>query len=153
MRLAKPLVTAGKTPQVQSSFDPAMRKAALLYNPDSGGSRTRRQAELESVLGLLRGANVEGQLVLTASRAHAEEKARQAVLAGCDTVFACGGDGTIHNMIQVLANTSVALGILPMGTANALAHDLALPMNIAAAGQAAVRAVPRRVALGRIDYS
>jgi diacylglycerol kinase (ATP) len=129
-----------------------MRKAALLYNPDSGGSRARRRAELESALALLRSASVDAQLVLTDSRAHAEEKARQAVMAGCDTVFACGGDGTIHNMIQVLANTNAALAILPMGTANALAHDLGLPMNIAAAAQAALHAAPRRVALGRVDY-
>jgi YegS/Rv2252/BmrU family lipid kinase len=129
-----------------------MRKAALLYNPDSGGSRTRREAELESVLALLRGANVEAHLVLTDSRAHAEEKARQAVLAGCDTIFACGGDGTIHNVIQVLANTQTALAILPMGTANALAHDLGLPMDIASAAQAALHAAPRRIALGRIQY-
>jgi diacylglycerol kinase (ATP) len=129
-----------------------MRKAALLFNPDSGGSRVRRQAELESVLALLRGANVEAQLVLTDSRAHAEEKARQAVLAGCDTVFACGGDGTIHNMIQVLANTDTALAILPMGTANALAHDLGLPMNVPAAAQAALQAEPRRIALGHVKY-
>jgi YegS/Rv2252/BmrU family lipid kinase len=129
-----------------------MRKAALIYNPDSGGSRVRRQAELESVLKLLRDAQVEAHLVLTDSRAHAEEKARQAVFAGCDTIFACGGDGTIHNMIQVLANTAVALAILPMGTANALAHDLGLPMNIAAAARAALHAEPRRVALGRVEY-
>ncbi len=129
-----------------------MRKAALLYNPDSGGSRVRRQAELESVLALLRGANVEAQLVLTDSPAHAEEKARQAVLAGCDTIFACGGDGTIHNMIQVLANTESALAILPMGTANALAHDLGVPMNIAAAARAVLHAAPRRVALGHIQF-
>src|ERR1700733_2229933 len=129
-----------------------MRKADLLYNPDSGGRRARRQAELESALALLRSANVEAQLVLTDSRAHAEEKARQAVIAGCDTVFACGGDGTIHNMIQVLANTNVALAVLPMGTANALAHDLGLPTNIVAAAQAALHAAPRRVALGRVDY-
>jgi YegS/Rv2252/BmrU family lipid kinase len=129
-----------------------MRKADLLYNPDSGGRRARRQAELESALALLRSANVEAQLVLTDSRAHAEEKARQAVIAGCDTVFACGGDGTIHNVIQVLANTNVALAVLPMGTANALAHDLGLPTNIVAAAQAALHAAPRRVALGRVDY-
>jgi len=129
-----------------------MRKAALLFNPDSGGSRARRrQAELESVLALLRNANVEAELVLSDSRSHAKEKAREAVLAGCDTVFACGGDGTIHNMIQVLANTPVALAILPMGTANALAHDLGLPMNISAAAQATLNAVPRRVAVGRIQ--
>ncbi|MFZ0815470.1 MAG: diacylglycerol kinase family protein [Candidatus Sulfotelmatobacter sp.] len=130
-----------------------MRKAALLYNPDSGGSRARRrQAELESVLALLRNAKVEAQLILSDSRAHAAEKARQAVLAGCDTVFACGGDGTIHNIIQVLANTQVALAILPLGTANALAHDLGIPNKLEAAAQAALQAAPRRVALGRIKY-
>jgi YegS/Rv2252/BmrU family lipid kinase len=130
-----------------------MRKAALLYNPDSGGSRARRrQAELESVLALLRKADVEAQLILSDSRAHAQEKARQAVLAGCDTVFACGGDGTVHNIIQVLATTEVALAILPMGTANALAHDLGIPNKLEAAAQAALQAVPRRVALGRIKY-
>ena len=129
-----------------------MRKAALLYNPDSGGSRKRRQAGLESVLAILREAGIESSLILTHSRAHAEEQARQAVLAGCDTIFACGGDGTIHNIIQVLANTQVALAVLPMGTANALAHDLGLPINIVAAAKSALSAVPRRVALGRIQY-
>jgi YegS/Rv2252/BmrU family lipid kinase len=135
-----------------ASFDPDMRKAALLYNPDSGGSHARRQSDLQSVLALLRDAGVESELVLTHSRLHAENQARQAVLAGCDTLFACGGDGTIHNMIQVLANTGTALAILPMGTANALAHDLGLPMNIAAAAQAALNAAPRRIALGSIAY-
>jgi YegS/Rv2252/BmrU family lipid kinase len=129
-----------------------MRKAALLYNPDSGGHRKRRRSELNSVLVLLREAGVEAHLVLTHSRAHAEEKARQAVVEGCDTIFACGGDGTIHNIIQVLANTSVVLAVLPMGTANALAHDLGLPMNILAAAKAALQAGERRVALGRIQY-
>jgi YegS/Rv2252/BmrU family lipid kinase len=129
-----------------------MRKAALLYNPDSGGSHKRRQAELDSVLALLRNADVEANLILTHSPAHAEEMARQAVLAGYDTVFACGGDGTIHNIIQVLATTGVALAVLPMGTANALAHDLGLPMNVASAAKSALNSKPRRVALGRIQY-
>jgi len=129
-----------------------MRKATLLYNPDSGGSRGRRQSEVESVVALLRAANVEAELVLTDSPAEAQQQTRQAVQLGCDTVFACGGDGTIHTVLQVLANTPVALAILPMGTANALAHDLGLPMNLAGAARAALCGVARRVALGRIQY-
>jgi diacylglycerol kinase family enzyme len=129
-----------------------MRKAALLYNPDSGGSRKGRQTELESVVAMLRGAGVDAALVLTHSSAHAEEQARRAVLAGCDTVFACGGDGTIHSIVQVLASSNVGLAILPMGTANALAHDLRLPMNLAAAAKVAVNGARRRVALGHIKY-
>ncbi len=121
-----------------------MRKAALLYNPDSGGSR-RRQRELESALAVLRSGGVEADLIPTQSRDHAGDETRQAIDSGCDTVFACGGDGTIHNIAQVLANSPVALAILPMGTANALAHDLGLPLNVAAAAKA-VSSTPRPVA-------
>jgi YegS/Rv2252/BmrU family lipid kinase len=129
-----------------------MRKAALLYNPDSGGSGRRRRHELEPVLAVLRSAGVEAELVLTDSSAHAVEQARQAVSVGCDTIFACGGDGTIHSVAQVLATTNVGLAILPMGTANALAHDLGISTNLTEAARAAVRAIQRRVALGRIQY-
>jgi diacylglycerol kinase (ATP) len=129
-----------------------MKKAALLYNPDSGGSRGSRQAEVESVVAMLRRDGIEADLVLSHSPADAETNARQAIQSGCDTVFACGGDGTIHNVVQVLANTTVALAVLPMGTANALAHDLRLPMNLVAAARAARHGLQRRVALGHIAY-
>src|SRR5260370_1251619 len=39
-----------------------------------------------------------------------------------------------------------------MGTANALANDLGLPMNVKRAALAALRGLPRRVALGRIQF-
>jgi diacylglycerol kinase (ATP) len=132
-----------------------MRKAVLLYNPNSGGSggkQSRRRAEVESVLSLLRDAQVDAELVFTDSPAAAEQQTRTAVQRECDTVFACGGDGTIHTILQVLANTPVALAILPMGTANALAHDLRLPMKVKEAALAALRGTPRRVALGKIQY-
>jgi diacylglycerol kinase family enzyme len=74
------------------------------------------------------------------------------VAAGSDTVFACGGDGTIHDVIQGLAGTPVALAILPFGTANALAHDLAIPLRASAAAEVAVNGKVRRIPLGRIEY-
>jgi YegS/Rv2252/BmrU family lipid kinase len=129
-----------------------MRKAALLYNPDSGGSK-QRQRELESALAVLRSGGVEAELVPTQSPDHAGDEARKAIDSGCDTIFACGGDGTIHNIAQVLANSPAALAILPLGTANALAHDLNLPLNVAAAAKASLHATPRRIALGRVTYA
>ncbi|MGA8761490.1 MAG: diacylglycerol kinase family protein [Candidatus Sulfotelmatobacter sp.] len=128
-----------------------MRKAALLYNPESGGRRTQRRPELEAVLALLRQAGIEASLLHSHSRDQAVGHTRQAILAGCDTIFACGGDGTVHNVVQVLAKSHVALAVLPMGTANALAHDLRIPLDPAAAARAALRATPRRIALGRIQ--
>lgn len=129
-----------------------MRKAVLLYNPRSGGSRMPRHAELESALALLRSNGVDAELIPCQSSEHAKQQARQAVLAGCDTVFACGGDGTVHDILQVLAQSDTALAVLPMGTANALAHDLRLPFDLVAATDAALRAAPRRVALGRMEH-
>ncbi|MBZ5678633.1 MAG: hypothetical protein LAO24_00860 [Acidobacteriia bacterium] len=129
-----------------------MRKAALLYNPVSGGSRIPRHAELESVLALLRSSGVEAELVLCQSPEHAKEQARRAMLSGCDTIFACGGDGTVHDIVQVLAKSAVALAILPMGTGNTLAHDLRLPFDLVAAAETALRASPRRIALGQLEY-
>jgi diacylglycerol kinase (ATP) len=129
-----------------------MRKAALLYNPDSGGRRRKGQAELEAVMALLRGAGVEVELMLPHSATEAQAQVQRAIQSGSDTVFASGGDGTIHNIVQVLANTPVALAVLPMGTANALAHDLGLPMNVVAAARALLNPVPRRIALGQVRY-
>jgi diacylglycerol kinase (ATP) len=129
-----------------------MRKAALLYNPDSGGSGAKRLRKLESALAVLRSAGVEAHLVASESRDRAGELARQAMDAGCDTIFACGGDGTIHNIAQVLANTPAALAVLPLGTANALAHDLGLPRDLAAAARVLLNAKPRRIALGHVKY-
>jgi diacylglycerol kinase (ATP) len=126
-----------------------MRKAALLYNPESGGSK-QKQRELQSALEVLRSGGVQAELFASDSREQAAELVRQAMAAGCDTVFACGGDGTINNIAQVLAKTPIALGILPIGTANALAHDLGLPLRIPAAAKAALNAEPCRIALGQI---
>jgi YegS/Rv2252/BmrU family lipid kinase len=130
-----------------------MRKAILLYNPDSGGSGRRRLAELESALAVLRGGGVEATLIPTDSKSHARQLTQDAINSGCDTIFACGGDGTINNVIQVIANSPVALAILPMGTANALAYDIGLPLNVAAAAKAALTAKHKRVAVGRVEYT
>jgi diacylglycerol kinase family enzyme len=129
-----------------------MRKAALLYNPDSGGSQ-KRLSELESALAVLRAGGVAAELIPTESRDHGGEETRRAIDSGCDTIFACGGDGTIHNMAQVIAHSPAALAILPLGTANALANDLKLPLKVVAAAKASLHAVPRRIALGRVTYA
>lgn len=130
-----------------------MRKAIILYNPSSGGRRRqRRLAEVESALSVLRAAGVETTSSFTRSSTEAGAQAREAIAAGCDTVFACGGDGTVHDVTQGMVGTDAALGILPTGTANALAHDLGLPLSPSAAAQAAIKAQPRSVALGHVKY-
>jgi diacylglycerol kinase family enzyme len=129
-----------------------MRKAALLYNPLSGGRRERRLADVEAAAEVLRSAGVEVVATPTRSAAETRGQAREAITAGCDTVFACGGDGTVHDVLQGMVGSGAALGIIPLGTANALAHDLQLPASPAAAAGAALNARGRRIAVGRVEY-
>jgi len=128
-----------------------MHKAVLLYNARSGGRRSQRKSDLQAALKILAEAGVEARLVLTRSSSDAAEQARKGILDGCDTVFACGGDGTIHDVLQAVAGTRVALGVVPMGTANSLAHDLQLPKDPAEAVRIALTAEPRRIAIGHVQ--
>ena len=128
-----------------------MRKATILFNPNSGRGR-RLRGELEHAVGILQAAGIRTELTICRSSQEATQHAHVAVAAGSDTVFACGGDGTIHDVIQGLANTNVALAILPLGTANALAHDLALPLHPSDAAGASLKGELRRIPLGRLEY-
>ena len=80
-----------------------------------------------------------------------EQRAR--IEAGFDTVIACGGDGTVHEVLQSIVGTDVALGVVPLGTANALAADLGLIASPAKVVSTLLKANPTRVSVGRIQYS
>jgi diacylglycerol kinase (ATP) len=129
-----------------------MRKAAMLFNPASGRRRERRLAVVEEVQAALKHAGVETSPTVTRSHEEAVQEVARAVASGFDTVVVCGGDGTVHAAIQSLAGTNVQLAIIPSGTANALAHDLCIPLDPRRAALAALNAQPLRVALGRITY-
>jgi diacylglycerol kinase (ATP) len=129
-----------------------MQKATILFNPNSGPRR--RDAELDRAIGIIQSAGVRTELTVCRSSQEATMNARFAVAGGSDTVFACGGDGTIHDVIQGLAGTQVALAILPFGTANALVHDLRIPLRPSEAARVAVdqTSTVRRIPLGHIEY-
>ncbi len=129
-----------------------MRKAVILYNPLSGGRRDRRLSDVDAALAVLRASHVEAEAEETRPNGAAAEQARMAMARGCDAILACGGDGTVHDVLQGMVGSEAALGIIPLGTANALAHDLQIPRDPASATLAAVEAKPRRITVGRVGY-
>lgn len=131
---------------------PFMRKAALFYNPVSGRRLKHRLNDIEAAKAVLVGAGVEVEVAPTRAASDAAAQVRMAIRDGFDTIIACGGDGTIHDVLQGMAGKEAALGIIPLGTANAMAHDLRLPLTPDGAARALLTAVPKRVAVGRIDY-
>src|SRR5947209_17778977 len=113
-----------------------MRRAALFYNPLSGRRRKHRVKDVEAAAAVLRSAGIEVDVEPTRAASDAAAQVQMAIRDGFDTIVACGGDGTVHDVLQGLATKNVALGIIPLGTANAMAHDLRLPLNAAAAARA-----------------
>jgi YegS/Rv2252/BmrU family lipid kinase len=129
-----------------------MRRVALIYNPASGQRPERRAAVIAEVVSVLRGAGVEVKVIATQSPTSAGMQAHAAMEEGYDTILVCGGDGTVHESLQELVGGSAALGVIPMGTANALAADLGLPGSPIRAVKMLLTAKPVRVSVGRIFY-
>lgn len=126
-----------------------MRKALLLYNPHAGSNDGHLEA-VQRAQAVLRRAGIETTIAATLSSAEAGGQAKDAIRAGCDIIFACGGDGTILDVAQGLIGESAALALIPLGTANALAHDLGIPRDPARAAQCALDAVALRISVGHV---
>jgi len=77
--------------------------------------------------------------------------ARQAIAAGAEFIVAAGGDGTINEALDGIANTRVPLGILPAGTANVLATEIGLPQSLERAAALMSECVAKPIAIGRLD--
>ncbi|WP_231505174.1 diacylglycerol kinase family protein [Cellulomonas sp. URHE0023] len=78
-------------------------------------------------------------------------QARQAVADGAEVVFVAGGDGTVRACIEGLAGTDAALAVLPGGTGNLLAGNLAIPSKTADGVQIALDGGRQAVDVGEVD--
>jgi YegS/Rv2252/BmrU family lipid kinase len=129
-----------------------MRRVALIYNPASGQYSARRAKAVHEAKAVLRAAGVEAESFETHAPGSGTAHAAEAVRRGCDTVVACGGDGTVHEILQSLVGTEVALGVIPLGTANALAADLSMIAPPAEAARMLLQSSVVRVPVGSIHY-
>jgi len=130
----------------------SIRRVALVDNPASGLLSSRRHATVRKALDALESAGVEVEHLTIDGPGSGSALAREAVARGCDSVIVCGGDGTVHEVLQALVGTGVALGVVPMGTAKALASDLGLSKSPAKAIRRLLTARPVQVPVGQIFY-
>lgn len=129
-----------------------MRRVVVIYNPASGQTANHRKSVIDDVLTVLRDAGLDAKAVATMAPGSAAAQVQEAVRQGWDTFLACGGDGTVHEVLQSLVGSHAALGVIPLGTANALASDLGLPLSPVKAVRVLVTATRVRIPVGRIYY-
>lgn len=128
-----------------------MKRARLIYNPTSGREILKRN--LPDILQKLEIAGYEASCHATTGAGDATNAAKIAVEREYDVVIAAGGDGTIHEVVNGIAEQKFRprLGIIPGGTTNDFARALQIPRDIGAAVDIIVKGDTIPVDIGRIN--
>lgn len=128
-----------------------MKRARIIYNPTSG--REAFKKHLPEVLKKLENAGYETSCHATTGPEDATKAARIAVERRFDLVVAAGGDGTINEVVNGLAELDFRpkLGIIPVGTTNDFARALHIPRDIEAAADIIAKGDTIPVDIGRMN--
>jgi len=124
-------------------------KIQIILNPASGGGRGEKFLPL--LKGQLKLLGLTADLALSHHPREAQEIAIRSQKRGCEIVVACGGDGTIHSLLPALVQRPVALGVIPIGTANDLARNWGIPFQLKRALHVLREGKPRAVDVIRTD--
>lgn len=109
-------------------------KAAVIVNPIAGPGRTAAVgARVDLVKSVLAAHHCDADVRITTGPDDAHRFAVEAARANVDVVAAWGGDGTVNGAAAGVAHTGIPLAIIPGGSGNGLARDLAIPFDAAAA--------------------
>ncbi|HZQ81249.1 MAG TPA: diacylglycerol kinase family protein [Gaiellaceae bacterium] len=122
----------------------------FLVNPASdNGSTGKRWPELArraSALGL------EGETRFSERPGHLIELARAAVDDGATLVVAVGGDGTLNEVVNGIAQRDVDLATIPLGTGMDFVRTYGIPTRFDDAVRVALDGTPRTIDAGRVHY-
>ncbi|MDD5579744.1 MAG: lipid kinase [Methylobacter sp.] len=124
----------------------AKRNALFISNKDS----SKGDNNLNIAVEILKGLGVNLIIQDSENPSHTEDLIRLNHNQ-VDTVILAGGDGTMSSAAGVLSKYGLALGILPMGTANDLAKTLKIPEAIESAATIIANGCLHSIDLGEVN--
>jgi len=105
-----------------------MKKFHIISNPVAG--KTKAKNNLELIENVFSRNGVSFQTHLSQGEKDATRIVRELTQAGETDVIAHGGDGTLHEVLNGIADpANCRLGLIPSGTGNDFAEKLALPLD------------------------
>ena len=122
----------------------------FLVNPASANGQGRKT--WKQIEPILRKQQVEYEVHFTKAPQHAITIVKEVLhKSNITAVVVLGGDGTIHEVTQVLAGTSVPLGLIPTGSGNDFARALKIPAEGLEALERILQLRPERIDIAAID--
>ncbi|HBH13770.1 MAG: Diacylglycerol kinase catalytic region [Clostridiales bacterium 38_11] len=108
-----------------------MERFLVIYNP-SAGKETVQQKIFQIAREILTDVDVSITFISTKKKGDAEEAAKVACVEGYDLIIACGGDGTINEVVNGIMHSpcKTKLSILPSGTVNDFGTYMGIPTTI-----------------------
>jgi diacylglycerol kinase (ATP) len=129
-----------------------LQNALMIHNPNAGTGGHHRRRLLDQARHIFASRGIDADLAETTGPGHATEIAARAAAENRGLVIACGGDGTLNEIVNGLAARQnghrVPLALLPGGTANILAKELDIPWDIPRAAEKLVHGTVKEIALG-----
>ncbi|PYZ96584.1 diacylglycerol kinase [Alteribacter lacisalsi] len=128
-----------------------VKKARLIYNPSSGRETVKKH--LPYILERLEKEGYEASAHATTGKDCAKKAAAAASDRGFDLVVAAGGDGTINEVINGMAEKEhrPTLGLIPGGTTNDFARALQIPREIEGACDVFCNGLKKSIDIGKIS--
>ncbi|MFZ5923291.1 MAG: diacylglycerol/lipid kinase family protein [Chloroflexota bacterium] len=130
--------------------------AKIILNPYS--CRWKARERWPEAAAALDAAGVAFEMSESSGRGHATELAARAVREGFAPVVAAGGDGTVGEVVNGLAQAAGSgseplgpLGVIPLGTANDMIHNIKNPLDLAGAANAIAGGKTRSMDVIRVN--
>ena len=126
-------------------------RTCVIFNPAARGEKAKRFRRLLDAIG------AQSTLKQTAAAGDARQLAAEAIGEGFEIVVAAGGDGTLNEVLNGFSDVPdgferARLAVLPLGTVNVFARELAIPLKLEAAWAAICRGRETRIDLPAVDY-
>jgi diacylglycerol kinase family enzyme len=126
-------------------------RICVIFNPTARGEKARRFRRHLDDFG------TQSTLKLTAAAGDARRLAAEAVGEGCEIIVAAGGDGTLNEVLNGIGDAPegferARLGLLPLGTVNVFARELAIPTKLEAAWKIIQQGREMRIDLPSVEH-
>ena len=123
-----------------------MERASIIYNPVARNAPSLER--LGDAAAAVKSSDWSIEILPTAAPGHAAGLAAEAAKAGSRLIIACGGDGTLNEVLNGLAGSDAAVSVIRGGMGNVFAKEIGVPRSPLAALQALVEGEDHRFDLG-----